>query len=319
LRNSFKCIVVFCFCYASSYAQQLPYFTQNIGSNFITNPAITGTKRIIDARANYRMQWVGYDGAPTTSSIGLHGRFMKGKMGAGLYMMQDKIGPSKQTNLGVSYAYHIRFSDCELSTGVAGNFTKYTLTGNNITLRNTLDPAVDQSITNSTWVSDVNAGIYLYNDRFHLGGSVLHALQSTAEFYKEDTSKIGKIKYVDQANFTVGYNYSKNPDFIFENSVYVNYVKGGSLVFDYTLRVHYLQKVFAGVSIRLKDAIGFHIGYTFKENYQISYSYDLNIGKLRSYTSGSHELMIALSRNLGTNQRGRVSDKFLHQKYGYLF
>ena len=88
---------------------------------------------------------------------------------------------------------------------------------------------------------------------------------------------------------------------------------------DYTLLIHFKQTVFAGVSVRLHDAIAFHIGYTFLSNYQISYSYDFLISKLHAYSSGSHEIMIAVSHNIFTQKRGRVNDKFLHQKYGYLF
>jgi type IX secretion system PorP/SprF family membrane protein len=319
LKKLIAFIFIFSWFVAISIGQQLPYYTQYKSNSFITNPGITGTKRVLDARVNYRMQWVGYDGAPRTTSIGLHSRFMKGKMGAGLYMMQDKAGPAKQTNLGVSYAYHLRFPDTELSVGLGGNFTNYTMIGSDITLHNTIDPAVNQYTIDKTWVGDMNAGFYLYNDRFHVGASAQHALESTAEFYKADTTKRGLVKYNTQINFTLGYNYSQNKDFVFESTLFGSTVKGSPLMLDYTLRIHYLEKVFAGVSIRLRDAIGIHIGYTFFDNYQVSYSYDIIIGKLRSYTSGSHEIMIAVSHPIFKTKRGRVNDKFLHQKYGYIF
>ncbi len=319
IKKSALCTLLFCFLTRSFLAQQLPYYTQFTSNSFITNPAVAGTKRLLDARVNYRMQWVGYEGAPRTTSIGLHSRFFKGKMGAGMYLMQDKAGPSKQTNLGVAYAYHFRFSDCELSTGVAGNFTKYTLTGSEITLHNIQDPSIDQNITNSTSVWDAHAGIYLYNDRFHFGASALHAIQSTAEFYKADTTKKGLVKYATQANFTFGYNFSQNPDFVWENTLFGNYVNGAPISLDYTLRIHYMKTVFGGISLRLRDAIAFHIGYTFLDSYQISYSYDLITSKLRSYTSGSHEIMIGVSSNIFKTKKGVGNDRFLHQKYGYLF
>ncbi|MFL5763064.1 MAG: PorP/SprF family type IX secretion system membrane protein [Bacteroidia bacterium] len=319
MKSIFKYLLLFCIAASTAHAQQLPYYTQNKSNAFMINPAVTGTKRLLDARVNYRKQWVGYDGAPTTTSIGLHSRFLKGKMGAGLYYMQDKIGPQKQSNLGVSYAYHIRFPDCELSAGLAGNFTKYTLIGSQIFLHNNQDPSIDQTISNSTWVTDAAAGIYLYNDRFHVGASGQHVLQSTAEFYKADTTKKGTIKYVTQANLTLGYNYSQNPDFVWESTLYGSYVKGAPMFLDYTLRLHIRDVVFTGISIRLRDALALHAGFTFLGTYQISYSYDFQVGGLKSYNKGSHEIMLAVSSNIFTTRRGRVNDKFLHQKYGYLF
>lgn len=284
------------------------------------NPAITGTKREIDARLNYRMQWVGYDGAPRTFGLSAHSRFMKGTMGAGMYMMQDNVGPSKQTNLGASYAYHLKFPDCELSLGAAGNFTKYTLYGDRITIHNTQDPAIDQTITNSVWVADMGAGVYLYNDRFHVGLSMLHLMSSTAEFYKADTTKKGQVPFVPHLNFTLGYNYSQNPDYVWENTIYANYVKGVPFMLDYTLRMHYRELFFTGISIRLHDALAIHLGVVIHQYIQASYSYDLLIGKLRNYSSGSHEIMLAYSYNaFSANKHRRRDSHFLHQRYGYLF
>jgi type IX secretion system PorP/SprF family membrane protein len=302
-----------------SVAQQMPYYTQYRSNDFMLNPAISGTRRLVDARLDYRNQWVGYDGAPKTESFSLNSRFFKGTMGAGIDIMQDNIGPSKQTNLGVSYAYHIRFPDCELSAGVAGIFTKYTLEGDKILLHNTQDPAIDQYISNSTWVEDASAGIYLYNDRFHIGISALHLLESTAEFYKNDTTKKGLVQYITQGDFTLGYNYSQNPDYVWESNVFGSYTKGAPIVLDYTLRLHYKGLFFVGASIRLRDAIALHLGVTILQDFQVSYSYDILIGPLRNYSSGSHEIMLIYSSNIFHTKHGKVSDKFLHQKYQYMF
>jgi type IX secretion system PorP/SprF family membrane protein len=300
-------------------AQQMPYYSQFKNNAYMINPAVTGTKRLVDARINYRSQWAGYEDAPKTGNLSLHSRFLKGKMGAGLYLMQDKIGPFKQTNFGLSYAYHLRFPDVELSAGVAGNFAKQTLIGNKMFLHHTQDPSIDQHVTNSTWANDLHAGVYLYNDRFHVGLSALHMLETTAEFYKQDTLKKGFLKYADHVNFTLGYNYSQNPDYIFESTLYGIYVAGTPFNLDYTLRLHYKQMIFAGFSLRMRDAVAIHVGGTFMEDYQVSYSYDILIGKMKKYSNGTHEIMITFSSNIIKQKRGRVNDKFLHQRYGYMF
>lgn len=319
MKKAINCFYVLMVISISTFAQQLPYFTQFKSNMYMLNPGITGTKRLVDARMNYRMQWVGYDDAPRTSNFSLHSRFMKGKMGAGMYIMQDNVGPAKQMNLGASYAFHIRFPDVELSAGIAGNFTKYTFIGSKLFLHNSQDPALDQFVTNSTWVPDANAGIYLYNDRFHVGLSSLHLFSSTAELYKNDSTKKGLIKYVNHVNFTLGYNYSQNPDYVLESTLYGIYAEGTPFNLDYTLRIHYKQKIFAGVSIRLRDAAALHVGATFLDDFQVSYSYDFLMSKFKNYSSGSHEIMLAFSSSIFKSKRGRGSDKFLHQRYGYLF
>ncbi|MES2396693.1 MAG: type IX secretion system membrane protein PorP/SprF [Bacteroidota bacterium] len=313
-------LTAYCFMPFILKAQQLPYYTQFKSSSFMLNPAVAGTQGTLYASMNYRMQWVGFDDAPKTSGISLNGRLFEGKMGAGLYMMQDEVGPSKQTNYGASYAYHIRFPDCELSAGLAGNYTKYTLMGSKMTIHNSQDPSIDQTLNYTSSVPDASAGIYLYNDRFHIGISALHLLQSKAEFYKGDSTKKGFIQYATQVYSTFGYNYSQNPDYVFENTLFVNYVKSVPLMMDYTLRVHYMGKVFFGASVRLRDAIAIHVGATFLESFQVAYSYDILISKFRSYSSGSHEIVLKYSFNRVFDDKNRTRvKKFAHQKYNTLF
>ena len=284
------------------------------------NPAVAGVKGVVNAIIDYRMQWVGYEGAPQTSAVSLHSRFLNGKMGAGLYVMDDKTGPAQQTNFGASYAYHIHFPDCELSTGISGNYTKYTLIGSKLFLHNSQDPSIDQTISYAAGVPDASAGIYLYNDRFHLGFSTLHLLASKAEFYKGDSIKKGLVRYARQVYASLGYNYSQNADYIFENTIFINYVQAAPLMLDYTLRMHYKGLLFTGVSVRIRDAIAFHVGATIMDHLQVSYSYDLLTSKLRNYSSGSHEIMLIynfIKAYDDTNTHRTM--KFAHQKYKSFF
>lgn len=307
-----------CTTVGTSYAQQMPYYTQFTSNAFMLNPAIAGTKGVINACMNYRMQWVGFDDAPRTGSVSIHSRLVNGKMGVGGYLVQDKVGPTQQTSYGGSYAYHIHFPDCELSAGVAGHYTSFGLVGSKMFLHNTQDPAIDQTYTSTTKVMDANMGIYLYNDRFHIGASVLHVLKSKAQFYKDDTAKTKKgfMPYVSQYYASLGYNYSQHPDFIFENCLFVNYLQGVPLMIDYTLRMHYRKMFITGVSVRLRDAIALHVGATLMDNLQVTYSYDILINRIRGYSTGSHEIMLRYNFNKLTNDKnGPKVNKFAKQKY----
>lgn len=317
-----KNIIFFCilfFVSSLSEAQQLPYYTQNKSNAFMINPGVTGTKRFMDARLNYRAQWVGYDDAPRTTTFAVHSRLLKGKLGAGLFFMQDNIGPFKQSKFGGSAAFHIRFPDTELSAGIGGNFGKISLNGDKLFLHNSQDPSINQFLTDKTWTGDLNAGIYLYNDRFHVGMSAYQVLQSTAEFYKNDTTKKGLLKNATHVNFSLGYNFAQNPDFIWESTIFATYVNGAPFNLDYTLRLHVREQFFGGVSIRFRDAVALQLGVSFLNDFQVSYSYDLLISKLRNQSSGSHELMLVFSSNVFTKKLGRINEKFLRQRYGYLF
>jgi type IX secretion system PorP/SprF family membrane protein len=301
------------------FSQQLPFYTQHGSNSFLINPGSAGTKRLLDARINYRQQWLGFEGSPRTASVGINSRLAKGQMGAGLSLIQDKTGPLKKTSIGGSYAYHMMFPDCELSAGLSGIYTKTTLVGSDITLRDQQDASINQQISNSSKSVDGAFGIYLYNDRFHAGISVMQPLQTNTEFYLEDTLKKAFIKDALHLNFSLGYNYSQDPDYIWQSNIYSTYVRGAPLLLDYTLLLNIKQRMFGGFSIRLGDACALHLGYSFLNDFQISYSYDFPITHLRAYSSGSHEVTLVFSSDFRRSKKGKFDDRFLRQKYGYLF
>ena len=108
-------------------AQQMPDFTQYPAVLFHINPAYTGTKGTVDARLNYRKQWSGFSGAPVTQFAGIHSRLFKGRVGVGMTMYKDELGPLKMFDYGFSAAYHLHFPDVEFSAGIGINSPKNNL------------------------------------------------------------------------------------------------------------------------------------------------------------------------------------------------
>lgn len=58
--------VISCLVWGSLQAQQRPQFSQYVTNTFLFNPATTGALLFTDARAGYRNQWTGIEGAPQT-------------------------------------------------------------------------------------------------------------------------------------------------------------------------------------------------------------------------------------------------------------
>lgn len=297
-------------------AQQLPYFTQTNTNYYLLNPAVTGTKKLVDLRTNYRAQWTGFEGAPVTQTLMFHSRFMKGMMGAGFYMYKDVTGPLTLNNYALCYAFHARFPDVELSLGVSGNMMKYTLNGSQVTIHNSGDKAIDRTITDFDWVPNMNAGVLLYNDRFHFGVSMLNMLEGDAHFYEEDSLRDGKLSTVNHVFLSLGYNFSTTTDYVWEHTLTAGSVAGSPLLADYNLRIHYKETFFLGTALRLKDAVALQVGFTFKKMLQVGYSYDLLVSPLRRYQSGSHEVTLSFRSDIfDTNKHRGNIDEFLRQKY----
>lgn len=297
-------------------SQQLPVFTQFKSNHFLFNPALTGTKRNIDFRINYRNQWTGFDDAPVTECISLNSRILDGKAGIGGFIYKDITGPTQRMNYSLNGSYHLRFSDVEFSFGLAGNMTQNTINGTKLFIHNSNDPAIERSV-NKIWTKDVGAGAYLYNDRFSFGVSALNLLKTTFELYPKNSSKKGYISNRSHWYLTLGYNYSQNVAYLWEHTILINYLPGIPVMVDYTLRMHYKKKYFVGTSLRMGDAVAIHTGIVFKEIFQISYSYDIIVSSLSKTNYGSNEVMIVYSMNTG-RVKNSASD-FQRRKYQYLF
>lgn len=302
-------------------SQQMPYYTQFKPSSIFLNPAVAGTKRIIDTRMNYRLQWVGLDGAPVTKAISLNSRLMKGTMGLGINYFNDRTGPTKRSDLSFAYSYHLKFDDVELSAGLAYDMFTYLVDGTQLNLRVPLDNTIDLTTSQKKKVNNASAGILFYNDRFHIGLSILNMLEPTINYYPiDDPIRKTNIGILPHFYGSVGYNWSGQPEWIWENSLQVLYVEANPMVIDYNLRIHYMQKVFGGISIRLGDVVAFHVGATFKDDFHISYSYDLVTSSLRAFQAGSHEIMLAWSTNIGQDTKHKYdTNRFKKQKYGFMF
>ncbi|HXP51329.1 MAG TPA: PorP/SprF family type IX secretion system membrane protein [Bacteroidia bacterium] len=311
----------------SSYAQQLPIFTQFPSDMLYFNPAISGTKRLYDVRIDYRDQWVGLPDAPITEGLSLNYKLMGGKMGAAFYLYQDITGPTQRNDYTGCYSYHLKLPDLVISLGVAGSLMDYIANGSKMTIHQPGDPAIDQGVTASALVPNASAGVYLYNDRWQFGLSVDNLIQSDAKLYKkytaspEDTSTKGIVTLLPHFYGYLCYNFSGNANYVWQNSLFVEQSGSTPLYLAYSLRIHVKEKFYAGFSLRLQDAVSLDLGYTIKDNFELCYSYDFITSALSHYTTGTHEITLIWSAdNIGKKEhRGDTFDQFQKKKFGYMF
>ncbi len=299
-------------------AQQYPFFTQYRSNALMLNPAVAGTRRTLDVRMNYRNQWVGFEGAPTTMGLSVNASVYKDKMGVAGFIFRDALGPSQFTTYALSYAFHLKFKDTKLSIGLTGNYNVQNYIGSKITTRFGQDRAVDNTITDKDKLFNMAFGLLYYNDKFYVGAAMNNVTGGNYEFYKLDEAKKAIYTTVPHYNFSVGYNYNENPDYLWENSLIASYVSGLPILLDYNTRMHIKGAVFVGAAIRFKTAIVGQVGYTFKEMFQVSYSYDYNINRLRTASAGTHEIKLVYNFYDPAAAHRHAQKGFIKKHYPYL-
>lgn len=315
-------LILYVWMWQNLTAQQYPFITQYRAHLYFFNPAFSGTKRWIDTRASYRQQWSGLDGAPTTAALSFNIRYFKGKLGSGILIFNDKIGPFVTNYFAGTLAYHIKMPDTELSFGFSTAYTIFKINPSLITLRHQTDAAVDiHSSTVNQKKIEGTFGVLYYNDRFFLSLSIANLFGANYKFTYSNPS-FYKGNYINENHilFGAGYNFGENPDFVWENTFWIINTKGSPIFLDYILRLHIHKTLITGISVRLGNAFAAHIGLNIMDKFQISYSYDLLTSQLKTAQSGSHEVNLVFSINKSSSNytKNGVDKRFLKQKYQYL-
>ena len=81
----FLLIVGYCW---DAQAQQDPMYTQYMFNQMVLNPAYTGSKDRFTTMLLYRTQWVGFEGAPKTTTFSAHAPFFTSAYGNRRYLCQ---------------------------------------------------------------------------------------------------------------------------------------------------------------------------------------------------------------------------------------
>ena len=272
-------------------AQQLPHFTQFMFNDYVLNPAVAGTRDHYQIRANSRFQWAGIVDAPQTISLSMNGPHNNRPMGFGGYLYNDVTGPTSRTGLYGTYAYNVSIKgNIRLSMGLSFGVLQNKIDGTEIALHDPNDPAMQGGIT-SAFVPDASVGLYGYGASWYAGFSAFQLFSNNLKLYDE---KNGLNKLKSHFYLIGGYSYDINSEFRIEPSVIIKAMSPVPLQIDLNAKVTYQEMVWLGLSYRSRDAASVLVGYIHDQRYYFGYSYDFSTSDIRSYNSGSHEIMIGV-------------------------
>jgi type IX secretion system PorP/SprF family membrane protein len=306
-------------------AQQKPQYTQYIFNNFLLNPALSGMENYTDLKIGHRQQWAGINGAPKTSFISAHwvlgdrylwrnalslpengdppmGRnYMQNYTsspahhGVGFMAVNDKAGPLSFLNVALTYAYHLKVNDAlNLSVGTAVGINRASLDINELLLEEQNDPALSNA-RNSQLKPDLSVGLWLYGARFFAGASVQQILPQEVSF--SSTSNHNTGTEVAHVFATAGYKLFIDDEISATSSVMLKWVGNVPLSYDANLKVSFRDRFWLGGSYRKNDSFAALAGVNFNNVFNLTYAYDYTTSSLRSYTSGSHEIVLGFQLN----------------------
>lgn len=282
---------------SKSIAQQLPQYSNYMVNDFALNPAVCGSNPYFEGKSNNRYQWVGITDAPRTYVLSVNGPSRNDKMGLGGMLFTDIVGPTRRTGFYLTYAYHLKVAEkIKVSFGLSAGLLQFMVDASKIQLHDQSDIAISNGVQ-SVLMPDFGVGVYAYSTdkKWYAGASVPQILQEQIKFFNAETTSMSKL--ATHIYFTGGYKFTLNSDFKLEPSTCIKFVSPAPVQFDLGLRAIYKDMIWLGAAYRHLDAVSAMVGYTFNQNLTVAYSYDFTTTNIRKYSSGTHELMIAIRFN----------------------
>ena len=266
----------------TTFAQQLPQFTQYMYNTISVNPAYAGSRETLNATILHRNQWAGLEGNPRTNTFSIHSPLKNDKIGLGLSYINDRLGFESTNYIYADFSYSVHLTEqVKLSFGLKAGVTNYTLN----------NPDTNDAFFNTSfdsWNPNFGSGIYVGSNKWYVGISSPRILNT-------DLNK-GEFKALERNSYytVAGVVIDMSEAWKFKPTVITKFTNGAPATYDVTANFLYNDKFWIGVSYRFNDASNFGamMDYQVARDFRIGYAYDLPTGELRSYTGGTHELIL---------------------------
>ncbi len=268
-------------------AQQDPQFTHYMYNTMSVNPGYAGQREVLSIIGLYRSQWVGLEGAPSTQTLGLHTPLRNKQIGIGLFVVNDKIGPSDEiyVDANLSYTIQLNKQEIKLSFGAKGGFHNLKTNWSKGKFQNP-DVVFNENV--NIFSPTIGGGLYLHSPKWYLGLAVPNFV--TTSHYKDYRESLAAERFhyflIGGYVFDIQENIKLKPAFL------VKAVAGAPLIADVSVNALLYQKLTLGIAWRWDDSINGLIGFQINKNLFIGYAYDAITTGLRNYSSGSHEIML---------------------------
>ena len=276
-------------------AQQDPQYTQYMYNTQVVNPAYAGSRNVLSFGALYRTQWVGFEGAPKTGTFTINSPIgASEKMGLGLSIVRDELGPTIESNVNVDYSYTINTSEkAELSFGLKAGVDVLNVDLTRLNIFDTEDLIFQNNIDNKL-LPQIGAGLYFNTGKFYAGLSVPNFF-TTKHF---DESDIGNANVQSIAAerlhyfLIAGHVFNLGENLKFKPATLVKAVSGSPLQWDISANFLINEKFTLGAAYRWSAAISALAGFQVSNQLFIGLGYDYQTTDIEKVSDGSYEIMI---------------------------
>jgi len=286
-------------------AQQDAMYTQYMFNTLSLNSAFAGSEGGLSATMLNRIQWLTFEGAPTSQSLTVHSPFISKDNGIGISIQNDKYGPVSVTGGNLNYSYKVNITKYSgLALGLNAGLNVLNADLNSLETTQYGDIAFSSDIK-SRLLPNFGFGTYFFNKHIYAGISVPRFLRNN--YYRNTSTNLVKNSRENLIYYIMGgavFDIAKNVEF--KPSILTKIINAASPEIDFTGLLYFDKKLWVGGMVRTGDALGVITGFRITEQISLGYSYDWSYAITRSnYVGHSHEIL--LKYNFVFKQRVAIS------------
>ena len=319
MRKIFTLIVFLILGGIAVQAQQDAMFTKYMFNSLVYNPAYAGYYEHMYVGVLYRNQWQGVEGAPTTQTLTLHTPLRNQRVGVGINLVNDAIGPINETRANASYTYRIPLGGTNtLSIGIQGGLSYWRANWGLLNLQNVNDDAFSEP-NPTKLLPNFGAGILFYNKTFYVGASSPQLIEHDL---RDNSNTLPFAKQYRHYYFATGAAFPLGGDhLIFKPSILVKNVGllaklrkdeefqniGAPTEVDIDLSLLFYEQFQIGLSFRTAveafddrssyDSADIWMSYLLTNGLRLGAAYDYPLNDLNTVTAGSFEIMLGYQFN----------------------
>ena len=282
--------------FASAWGQQDPLYNLYQFNQNMINPAYTGTYNVTNATFITRAQWVGIDGSPITHTLNATTSFMRERLGAGMLVVNDRLGVNNNFELQGSFAYKLKFLYSRLSFGMQAGLISYQYNYNKLNL-DVVDPTLTANMQPNITRPTIGAGVYYRNERFFAGISMPRMLD-----VKVEDGVVASTRYKRHLYLSGGMIIDKIQSIKIKPSVLVKMIPGETVSVDLNASVLFLEVLWGGITVRNFNSIRLNAQMEISNKLRFGYMFEMPTSKLTGLAKGTHELMLSVDLEIFREQ-----------------
>jgi len=282
-----KPLLIFLVLLASvAHAQQDPLYAQYLLNPIVINPAYAGLNNNMSLMAGYRTQWTGLEGNPRTLQANGHTSILNNKAGAGLLLVQDRIGNMTTTEISASLAYKLNLDETTFSFGMQAGMQNFKTDYSDLVIHDDGDPAFmgNGGVTRL----NVGAGAILKNERYMIGLSVPRLLPTKFSNDGQEFELYNQHLYLFGA-----YVFYLNENIRFKPAALLKAVNGAPASVDLALNFNIHAVHTAGIFTRQFNAYGVLLQTVLQDKFRFGYVFELPSQSVGTQFT-SHEITVGI-------------------------